>query len=120
MIYMIPEEEEPINSCILESKSSSNPNSNSDNDDNENNSSSSIQNGYNNDNDSNSNSNSNSNYEQYIALPNLTKKQKLKWFSNNDEDIMPECVHNTDVEFDLRYPEKDAIKLKPICTLTSI
>ncbi|KAG9303481.1 hypothetical protein G9A89_018377 [Geosiphon pyriformis] len=26
---------------------------------------------------------------------------------------MPECVHNTDAEFDLRYPEKEAIKLEP-------
>ncbi|KAG9302369.1 hypothetical protein G9A89_011419 [Geosiphon pyriformis] len=26
---------------------------------------------------------------------------------------MLECVHDTDAEFDLRYPEKDAIKLKP-------
>ncbi|KAG9296004.1 hypothetical protein G9A89_011856 [Geosiphon pyriformis] len=26
---------------------------------------------------------------------------------------MPEHVHNTNAEFDLRYPEKDAIKLEP-------
>ncbi|KAG9286833.1 hypothetical protein G9A89_012383 [Geosiphon pyriformis] len=26
---------------------------------------------------------------------------------------MPECVHNTDAGFDLRYPEKNAIKLEP-------
>ncbi|KAG9298662.1 hypothetical protein G9A89_012730 [Geosiphon pyriformis] len=26
---------------------------------------------------------------------------------------MPECMHNTDAEFDLRYLEKDVIKLKP-------
>ncbi|KAG9294554.1 hypothetical protein G9A89_008665 [Geosiphon pyriformis] len=26
---------------------------------------------------------------------------------------MPECIHNTDAEFDLKYPEKDAIKLEP-------
>ncbi|KAG9288703.1 hypothetical protein G9A89_004322 [Geosiphon pyriformis] len=26
---------------------------------------------------------------------------------------MPECVHDTDAEFDLRYPGKDAIKLEP-------
>ncbi|KAG9290041.1 hypothetical protein G9A89_010347 [Geosiphon pyriformis] len=26
---------------------------------------------------------------------------------------MSECVHNTDVGFDLRYPEKDVIKLEP-------
>ncbi|KAG9287846.1 hypothetical protein G9A89_017441 [Geosiphon pyriformis] len=76
MIYTIPEEEEPINSCASESESSSNPDSNSNNDNNENNSSSSVQNGY--DNDSNSDSNSDSNYEQYIALSDLTKEQELK------------------------------------------
>ncbi|KAG9285802.1 hypothetical protein G9A89_013227 [Geosiphon pyriformis] len=26
---------------------------------------------------------------------------------------MPECVHNTDAEFDLRYPGTEAIKLEP-------
>ncbi|KAG9293302.1 hypothetical protein G9A89_007548 [Geosiphon pyriformis] len=26
---------------------------------------------------------------------------------------MPECVHDTDAGFDLKYPEKDAIKLEP-------
>ncbi|KAG9305085.1 hypothetical protein G9A89_007725 [Geosiphon pyriformis] len=115
IIYTIPEEEKPINNCVLESESSSNSDSNSDNDNNENNSSSSIQNGY--DNDSNSDSNSNSNYEQYIALPNLTKKQELKWFSDNDEGIMPERVHDTNARFDLRYLRKDAIKLElHLCT----
>ncbi|KAG9298452.1 hypothetical protein G9A89_000021 [Geosiphon pyriformis] len=74
IIYTIPKEEEPINSCTSESESSSNPDLNSDNDDNKNKSSSSIQNGYNND----SNSDSNLNYEQYIALPDLTKEQELK------------------------------------------
>ncbi|KAG9298627.1 hypothetical protein G9A89_012695 [Geosiphon pyriformis] len=115
MIYTIPEEEEPINNCTSELELSSNSNSNSNNNNNKNNGSSSVQNGY--DNDSNSDSNSNSNYKQYIALSDLTKEQELKWFSNNDEDIMPECVHNTDAGFDLRYPEKDAIKLEPYsCT----
>ncbi|KAG9294582.1 hypothetical protein G9A89_008061 [Geosiphon pyriformis] len=113
MIYTILKEEKPINNCALELESSSNPNSNSNNDNNKNNGSSSIQNGYNNDNDSNSNSNSNSNYEQYIILPDLTKKQELKWFSNNDEGIMPECAHNTDAGFNLRYSGKNAIKLEP-------
>ncbi|KAG9288801.1 hypothetical protein G9A89_023098 [Geosiphon pyriformis] len=96
MIYTIPEEEEPISSCALELESISNPNSDSDNNDNKNN-----------------DSNSNSNYEQYIALLDLTKKQKLKWFSNNDEDIMPECAHDTNAEFDLRYLKKNFIKLEP-------
>ncbi|KAG9288780.1 hypothetical protein G9A89_023077 [Geosiphon pyriformis] len=75
--------------------------------------SSSIQNGNNNNNNSNSDSNSDSNYEQYIALFDLTKEQELKWFSNNDKDIMPECTHDTDAGFDLRYLGKDSIKLEP-------
>ncbi|KAG9303804.1 hypothetical protein G9A89_018701 [Geosiphon pyriformis] len=96
MIYMIPEEEEPISSCTLELKSPFNPNSNPDNDDDENN-----------------DSNSDSNYEQYIVLPDLTKKQELKWFSNNNKGIMPEHTHDTNAGFDLRYSGKDAIKLEP-------
>ncbi|KAG9301035.1 hypothetical protein G9A89_015771 [Geosiphon pyriformis] len=54
-------------------------------------------------------------------LPDLSKKQELKWFSNNDEGIMPEHVHNTNVGFDLRYLRKNAIKLKPyLCTCINI
>ncbi|KAG9288398.1 hypothetical protein G9A89_021429 [Geosiphon pyriformis] len=113
MIYMIPEEEEPISSCALKLKLPFNPDLNSDNDDDENNGSSSIQNSNDNDNNINSNSNSDSNYEQYIALSDLTKKQKLKWFSDNNESIMSECMHDTDARFDLRYPRKNAIKLEP-------
>ncbi|KAG9299976.1 hypothetical protein G9A89_009704 [Geosiphon pyriformis] len=121
MIYTISEEEEPINSCTSESELSSKPDSNSDNDNNENNSSSFIQNDYNNDNDSNSDSNSDSNYKQYIALPDLTNEQELKWFSDKDEGIMPEHVHNTDAEFDLKYPGKDTIKLEPhLCTCINL
>ncbi|KAG9300731.1 hypothetical protein G9A89_023529 [Geosiphon pyriformis] len=112
MIYIIPEEEEPISSCASESESPINRDSNSDNDNN-NNSSSSIQNGNDNDNDSDSDTNSDLNYEQYIALPDLSKKQKLKWYSDNRKGIMPECADDTDTGFDLRYPEKDAIKLEP-------
>ncbi|KAG9304011.1 hypothetical protein G9A89_005921 [Geosiphon pyriformis] len=52
-------------------------------------------------------------HEQYIVLPDLTKEQELKWFSDNNEDIMPERVHDTDARFNLRYPGKEAIKLKP-------
>ncbi|KAG9303709.1 hypothetical protein G9A89_018606 [Geosiphon pyriformis] len=78
MIYMIPEEEEPINSYASELELSSNSNLNSNNDDNKNNDSSSVQNGYNNDNDSNSDSNSDSNYKQYITLSDLIKEQELK------------------------------------------
>ncbi|KAG9299519.1 hypothetical protein G9A89_020690 [Geosiphon pyriformis] len=109
MIYMIPEEKKPISSCELESESLFKSNSNSDNDDNKNNDSSSIQNGNKNYN----NSNSNLNPKQYITLPDLSKEQELKWFSNNDESIMPKYVHDIDTGFDLRYPEKNAIKLEP-------
>ncbi|KAG9303263.1 hypothetical protein G9A89_013589 [Geosiphon pyriformis] len=105
-------EEQEQRSCASESESPINHNSNSDNDDN-NNSSSSIQKGNDNDNDSNSDTNSDVNYEQYIALPDLSKEQELKWYSDNGEGIMPERAHDTDAGFDLRYPEKDAIKLEP-------
>ncbi|KAG9284809.1 hypothetical protein G9A89_003732 [Geosiphon pyriformis] len=108
MIYIIQKEEEPISSCESELESLFNSNSNSDNDNNENNSSSSIQN----DNENYDNSNSNSHSKQYIMLFNLFKEQELKWFSNNDENIMPECAHNIDIGFDLKYPEKNAIKLE--------
>ncbi|KAG9298504.1 hypothetical protein G9A89_016501 [Geosiphon pyriformis] len=85
MIYMIPKEEEPINSCVLESELVYNPDSNSDNDNNKN--------------------------------TDLSKKQELKWYSDNGKGIMPKRAHNTDAGFDLRYPGKDVIKLKPhLCT----
>ncbi|KAG9305729.1 hypothetical protein G9A89_005127 [Geosiphon pyriformis] len=113
MIYTIPEEEEPISSCTLELELIFNSDSNFNKDDNKNTSSSSVQNGINNDNNSNSDFNSDLNYEQYIALSDLTKEQKLKWFNDNDEGIMPECMHDTDTRFDLRFSEKDAIKLEP-------
>ncbi|KAG9292864.1 hypothetical protein G9A89_016226 [Geosiphon pyriformis] len=113
MIYTIPKEEEPISSCASESESPLNLDSNSNNNDNKNNGSSSVQNGNDNDNDINSDSNSDSNYEQYIVLLELTKEQELKWFSDNNEDIMLECVHDTDAEFDLRYLGTKAIKLEP-------
>ncbi|KAG9295975.1 hypothetical protein G9A89_011827 [Geosiphon pyriformis] len=98
MIYMISEKNKPINSCVSKSKSIFNSDSNSDNDDNKNNSSSSTQYGNKNNNDLDSDSNS----KTYIVLPDLSKKQKLKWFT-----------HNTNAEFDLRYPGKDAIRLEP-------
>ncbi|KAG9299398.1 hypothetical protein G9A89_014047 [Geosiphon pyriformis] len=109
MIYMIPEEDEPISSCASELESIFNSNSNSDNDNNKNNSSSSAQYG----NKNNNNSDSNSNSKTYITLPDLTKEQKLKWFSDNNKGIISECTHNTDTGFDLKYPEKDPIKLEP-------
>ncbi|KAG9288496.1 hypothetical protein G9A89_015702 [Geosiphon pyriformis] len=77
MIYSIPKEEEPISSCASESESLINHNPDSDND-NENIGSSSVQNGKDNKNNSNSGSNSDLNYEQYIALPDLSKEQELK------------------------------------------
>ncbi|KAG9299005.1 hypothetical protein G9A89_020318 [Geosiphon pyriformis] len=90
MIYAISEEEKPISSYTSESESPINRDSNPDNDD-DNNGSSSVQNDNDNDNDSNSDSNSDLNYKQYIALPDLSKKQE--------------------------YPGKNAIKLEPhLCT----
>ncbi|KAG9293014.1 hypothetical protein G9A89_016376 [Geosiphon pyriformis] len=93
MIYTIPEKKKPINNCTSESKSIFNPNSNSDND-NKNNGSSSVQYG----NEISSDSNSNSNYEHYIALPDLFKKQELKWYSDNDKSIILKRAHDTDAE----------------------
>ncbi|KAG9288856.1 hypothetical protein G9A89_012185 [Geosiphon pyriformis] len=108
MIYTIPKEEKPISSCALELKSAFNPNSNSNNNNNENNSSSSAQ--Y--DNRKYSNLNSDLKPKTYIALPDLTKEQELKWFSDNNKGIMPEYTHDTDTRFDLRYLEKNSIKLE--------
>ncbi|KAG9284413.1 hypothetical protein G9A89_023670 [Geosiphon pyriformis] len=112
MIYSIPEEEEPISSCALETELLINHDPDS-NDDDKNNSSSSIQNGNNNENNSDSDSKPDLNYKQYITLPDLSKEQELKWYSDNGEGIMPKCAHDTDARFDLRYPRKDVIKLEP-------
>ncbi|KAG9302726.1 hypothetical protein G9A89_009503 [Geosiphon pyriformis] len=112
MIYMVLEKEEPISSCASESESLINRNPDS-NDNDKNTDSSSVQNGNNNKDDSNLGSNSDLNYKQYIALPDLSKEQELKWYSDNREGIMPKRVHDTDAEFDLRYSEKKAIKLEP-------
>ncbi|KAG9293963.1 hypothetical protein G9A89_019301 [Geosiphon pyriformis] len=113
MIYTIPEEEEPISSCTSESESLFNPDLNFNNNDDKNTSSSSVQIGNNNNDNSNSDSNFDPKYEQYIVLSDLSKKQELKWYSNNNESIMSECAHDNDAGFDLRYPEKDVIKLEP-------
>ncbi|KAG9291911.1 hypothetical protein G9A89_004849 [Geosiphon pyriformis] len=88
MIYIISKKKNPISSYGLESESLFNSNSNSDNDNNKNN-------------------------KIYIALPDLTKKQELKWFSDNNKNIMSEHAHNTDTRFDLKYLRKDTIKLEP-------
>ncbi|KAG9288767.1 hypothetical protein G9A89_023064 [Geosiphon pyriformis] len=85
IIYTISEDKKPISNCVLKSESSFKSDLNSNNND-KNNGFSSVQN----DNNSNNNSNSNSNSEQYITLPDLSKEQKLKWFSNNDKSIMSE------------------------------
>ncbi|KAG9293003.1 hypothetical protein G9A89_016365 [Geosiphon pyriformis] len=108
IIYTIPKEEEPISSCVVESESTFNPNSNFNNDNDNNNSSSFIQNSNEND------LNFDSNPEQYIMLYNLSKEQKLKWFSNNNEGIMSKQAHNTNAEFNLRYLGKEVIKLNYI------
>ncbi|KAG9306735.1 hypothetical protein G9A89_004444 [Geosiphon pyriformis] len=85
MIYMILKEEKPISNCASELESQFNSDLNSDNN-NDNNGSSSVLNSNNN----NDNSNSNSNSKQYITLFDLFKEQELKWFSDNNESIMPE------------------------------
>ncbi|KAG9294917.1 hypothetical protein G9A89_003257 [Geosiphon pyriformis] len=113
IIYTISEEKKLISSCILELETDFNPNLNSNNDDDKNIGSSFAQYG----NKNNNNLNFDSNTNTFIALPDLTKEQELKWFSDNKENIMLECTHNINAEFDLRYPGKDAIKLKPhLCT----
>ncbi|KAG9288616.1 hypothetical protein G9A89_006717 [Geosiphon pyriformis] len=109
IIYMIPEKKEPISNCASESESIFNSNSNSDNNDDKNNDSSFVQNS----NENISDSNSDSNPKIYIVLPDLSKEQELKWYSDNNEGIMPECTHDTDTEFNLRYLGKKAIKLEP-------
>ncbi|KAG9290632.1 hypothetical protein G9A89_011595 [Geosiphon pyriformis] len=49
------------------------------------------------------------------ARATLRRNQHL--IINNNEGIMPEHVHNTNAEFDLRYLEKNTIKLEPhLCT----
>ncbi|KAG9307222.1 hypothetical protein G9A89_017050 [Geosiphon pyriformis] len=111
MIYSIPKEEEPISSCASESELLINCDSDSDDND-KNTGFSSIQNGNDDENDSDSDSKPDLNYKQYIALPDLSKEQELKWYSNNGEGIMPERAHDMDAGFDLRYPRKDAIKLE--------
>ncbi|KAG9307865.1 hypothetical protein G9A89_003515 [Geosiphon pyriformis] len=75
---LAPTREEQKHSCASELESPFNPDLNSDNNDDKNTGSSFIQIGNNNDNNSNSDSNSDPKYEQYIALPNLFKEQKLK------------------------------------------
>ncbi|KAG9304007.1 hypothetical protein G9A89_005917 [Geosiphon pyriformis] len=117
MIYMIPEEEKPISNCTSELKSIFNSNSNSNNNDNKNNGFSSAQ--YNNK--INNNSDSNSNPKTYIALFDLSKKQELRWFSDNNKSIMSEHTHNINAEVDLRYPEKNLIKLESyLCTCINL
>ncbi|KAG9303837.1 hypothetical protein G9A89_018734 [Geosiphon pyriformis] len=97
MIYTIPEEK-PISSCALESESTFNPDSNSNNNDNENNSFSSAQYG----NKDNNNLDSNSNPKTYIALPDLTKAQELKWFSDNNKAKLISMRNRKELEITAR------------------
>ncbi|KAG9284752.1 hypothetical protein G9A89_001122 [Geosiphon pyriformis] len=46
-------------------------------------------------------------------LLNLSKEQKLRWFSNNNKGIMLKHTHDTNAGFDLKYLGKVAIKLEP-------
>ncbi|KAG9289997.1 hypothetical protein G9A89_010303 [Geosiphon pyriformis] len=38
---------------------------------------------------------------------------QLKYFDNNKQRIKPEKAHEIDAEYNLRYPEKDTLTLKP-------
>ncbi|KAG9287526.1 hypothetical protein G9A89_019587 [Geosiphon pyriformis] len=38
---------------------------------------------------------------------------QLKYFNNNGQRIKPEKAHEIDAEYDLRYPDKDTLVLKP-------
>ncbi|KAG9296932.1 hypothetical protein G9A89_006887 [Geosiphon pyriformis] len=38
---------------------------------------------------------------------------QLKYFNNNGQGIKPEKTHEIDAEYDLRYPDKDTLVLKP-------
>ncbi|KAG9297987.1 hypothetical protein G9A89_018815 [Geosiphon pyriformis] len=38
---------------------------------------------------------------------------QLKYFNNNRQEIKPEKAHKIDAEYDLRYPGKDTLVLKP-------
>ncbi|KAG9286733.1 hypothetical protein G9A89_012283 [Geosiphon pyriformis] len=74
IIYIIPEEDKPMNNCISESESTFNPNSNSNNNDKKNTGSSSAQ--Y--DNKNINDPDFDSNLKIYIALSDLSKEQELK------------------------------------------
>ncbi|KAG9300928.1 hypothetical protein G9A89_004986 [Geosiphon pyriformis] len=68
-------------------------------------------------NNNNNDLDSNLNPKQYITLPDLTKEQTLKWFNDNNENIMPKHAYDMDAGFNLRYSRKDAIKLEShLCT----
>ncbi|KAG9298560.1 hypothetical protein G9A89_018919 [Geosiphon pyriformis] len=51
--------------------------------------------------------------EQYLAYPNLSKELKLKWYSDNEEGICPERVHNTNAGFNLQYLRQSPIIIAP-------
>ncbi|KAG9296428.1 hypothetical protein G9A89_015020 [Geosiphon pyriformis] len=38
---------------------------------------------------------------------------QLKYFNNNGQEIKPEKAHEIDAEYDLKYPGKDTLTLKP-------
>ncbi|KAG9300810.1 hypothetical protein G9A89_003159 [Geosiphon pyriformis] len=115
IIYMISEEE-PISSCTSELESVFNSDSNSNNVDNENISSSSTQYSNKNINDSDSNLNP----RIYITLLDLSKEQELKWYSDNNEGIMPEHAHNTNagamdkIDIPVNIAEKEIVDKEEI------
>ncbi|KAG9298296.1 hypothetical protein G9A89_002784 [Geosiphon pyriformis] len=53
-------------------------------------------------------------WDPELVINLLDPEQFHEHYQNdNNEDIMPEYVHNTDAGFDLRYPGKNPIKLEP-------
>ncbi|KAG9307778.1 hypothetical protein G9A89_023343 [Geosiphon pyriformis] len=51
--------------------------------------------------------------EQYLTYLDLSKELELKWYSNNEERICPERVHDTDASFNLQYPGQSPIIIAP-------
>ncbi|KAG9295831.1 hypothetical protein G9A89_009060 [Geosiphon pyriformis] len=51
--------------------------------------------------------------EQYLVYPNLSKELELKWYSDNEEEICPKKVHDTNASFDLQYPGQLLIIIAP-------
>ncbi|KAG9287728.1 hypothetical protein G9A89_004131 [Geosiphon pyriformis] len=51
--------------------------------------------------------------EQYLTYSDLSKELELKWYSNNKEGICPKRAHDTNADFNLRYPRQLPIIIAP-------